>query len=191
MADSGTAAARRTTWVPVFAIERWPHEASTRPPTALRQRDACSRAITDKARRFIEDNFADRITLRQLEQVTGCSSFAIMRAFRRGFGMTFHAFLMATRIAHATRLLSEGESAAVTALLVGFVDQSHFIRHFKRLLGTTPKRFLADKRRAQAPIAICLEQMIAQARALATKAPTARHDVAARSFVLSAVPPQR
>src|SRR5882724_9039929 len=118
MADGGTLAARRTNWVPAFSIPGWHHDASTGAPGAApsRRRDECSKAITDKARRFIENNFADRITLRHLEKVTGCSSFAIMRAFRRGYGMTFHAFLMATRISHATRLLSEGETAAVTAL---------------------------------------------------------------------------
>jgi AraC-like DNA-binding protein len=171
MADGGASTVRRagTTWTPRFSAPAWQRDtpAEKQRVTPLRRRDDCSRAITDKSRRFIEANFADRVTLRELEAITGCSSFAIMRAFRRGYGMTFHAFLMATRISHATRLLANGETAAVTALLVGFVDQSHFIRHFKRLLGTTPKRFLAEKRRAQAPIAVGLEQMIAAARARA------------------------
>jgi AraC-like DNA-binding protein len=193
MADGGITAAQRTNWVPAFSLPAW-QDANGSPGAAppRRRRDACSRAITDKARLFIAENFADRITLHDLEKVTGCSSFAIMRAFRRGYGMTFHAFLTATRIAHATRLLAEGESAAVTALLVGFVDQSHFIRHFKRLLGTTPKRFLADQRRAQVPVAVGVEQAIAQARAQAAQATAAaRRSPPARSFVLSAAPPQR
>jgi AraC-like DNA-binding protein len=125
-------------------------------PTPLRRRTgsgrqhASSLAITAKAKQFIECNFADRITLRQLQAVTGCSTFAIMRAFRRCYGMTFHAFLMVTRVSRATQLLAQGESAAETALAVGFVDQSHFIRHFKRVLGTTPKRFVSALRGSRA-----------------------------------------
>jgi len=192
MADGGGLAARRDDprWAPRFpmaALQRTIPPEPARAASGGRRGDG-SKAITDKAQRFIEGNFADRVTLRHLERITGCSSFAIMRAFRRSYGMTFHAFLMATRISHATRLLAEGETAAVTALLVGFVDQSHFIRHFKRLLGTTPKRYLADRRDAQAPIQVGLEEIIADARSRCRQRPPVP---AVRSFVLSGEMRQR
>jgi AraC-like DNA-binding protein len=38
--------------------------------------------------------------------------------------------------------LREGKSAAEVALAVGFNDQSHLIRHFRRLEGNTPAEFL-------------------------------------------------
>src|SRR3954468_12273122 len=95
---------------------------------------------------FIRSNYGCRITLRILEEQTGSNSFRIIRAFRRDLGITPHAYLIGLRVARAAELLLEGESAAEIASEVGFVDQSHMTRHFKRVCGKTPSRFLFDHR---------------------------------------------
>ena len=102
--------------------------------------------LTTAAIAFIRSNYGCRITLRVLEEQTGSNSFRIIRAFRRDLGITPHAFLIGLRVARAAELLLEGESAAEIASEVGFVDQSHMTRHFKRVCGKTPSRFLYDHR---------------------------------------------
>jgi AraC family transcriptional regulator len=50
--------------------------------------------------------------------------------------------VIARRVECAKRLLhGEDVSLAQVAARVGFWDQGHFTRHFKRLVGVTPKRF--------------------------------------------------
>ena len=46
------------------------------------------------------------------------------------------------RVTQAQKLLtSTSQSCTDIAYAVGFNDQSYFIKHFKRLTGTTPLRF--------------------------------------------------
>jgi AraC-like DNA-binding protein len=45
------------------------------------------------------------------------------------------------RIDLARRLLTAGASSLDVALSTGFADQSHFIRSFKRVVGTTPAQY--------------------------------------------------
>jgi AraC family transcriptional regulator len=54
-----------------------------------------------------------------------------------------HRYVIRLRIERAKELLREGRlSLAQVAAAVGFADQCHFNRHFKRLVGETPGQFL-------------------------------------------------
>ncbi|ESU46140.1 AraC family transcriptional regulator [Streptomyces sp. HCCB10043] len=61
-----------------------------------------------------------------------------------------HQYVTARRVDLARRLLLEGVSPGEAAGAVGFHDQSHLTRHFKRIAGTTPGRF-ARSREARSP----------------------------------------
>lgn len=102
--------------------------------------------ITSTAVAHIRKNLSKRVTLKDLGEITGRNPFQIIRAFHRDLGTTPHAFVIAERVERALAMLMQGESAAEVASEVGFVDQSHFTRHFKRRFGTTPKRFVSDNR---------------------------------------------
>jgi AraC family transcriptional regulator len=54
------------------------------------------------------------------------------------------------RVERARQLLQAGTevSLAEVALRAGFSDQSQFCRHFKRLVGVTPRRFGMSSRTA-------------------------------------------
>ena len=125
---------------------------------AKRQRDGSAshtkktgmglQSLTSTAVAFLRSNLGCRITLRDLEEQTGSNSFRIIRAFQRDLGTTPHAFLIELRVTRATELLLQGEPAAEIASEVGFVDQSHLTRHFKRHVGTTPAAYARSARRA-------------------------------------------
>src|SRR5262249_40150277 len=63
--------------------------------------------------------------------------------FKESTGLPPRRYIIARRIERAQQLL-RGEddlSLAQVAARVGFWDQGHFTRHFRRLAGVTPKRF--------------------------------------------------
>ena len=63
-------------------------------------------------------------------------------------GLPPHQYVIARRVERARQLLQAGTnlSLAEVALRAGFSDQSHFCRHFKRLVGVTPGRFRTPAR---------------------------------------------
>ncbi|RPI89738.1 MAG: AraC family transcriptional regulator [Chloroflexi bacterium] len=94
-----------------------------------------------QARRYIEESFAERITLNQLAQQVSLSPYYFLRVFRAEVGMPPYAYLESVRIRHAQRLIESGKPLAEVALAVGFSSQSHMNRHFKKIIGATPGQY--------------------------------------------------
>ncbi|WP_250564893.1 helix-turn-helix transcriptional regulator [Adonisia turfae] len=58
-------------------------------------------------------------------------------------GCSPYQYVLRCRVERAKRLLLQRKlSIADVALTVGFSSQSHLTQHFRRHVGTTPKRFL-------------------------------------------------
>ncbi len=95
------------------------------------------------ARDYLEEHFADKITLAQLAEISGLSRFHFQRAFSREFGLPPHRYQISVRIERVRQLLRSGWPADEAAGEVGFADQSHLIRHFKMAAGVTPGRYAA------------------------------------------------
>ena len=83
------------------------------------------------------------LTLDQARVVLHAHPAHLVRTFSREFGMPPHRYLIGRRIERARRLLLDGMRPADVAVAVGFHDQSHLNRHFKRMLATMPARFAA------------------------------------------------
>jgi len=92
---------------------------------------------------YIARHYDERVRLADLAAASGRTPFQLIRAFRRDVGTTPHAFLVRVRVALAAALIAAGEPIATIATAVGFVDQAHLTRHFKRLHGRTPARHQA------------------------------------------------
>ena len=99
------------------------------------------------ALQYMTRHYANPITLKDLSKVNAQTPSQMIRAFRKELGITPHAWLIRLRVERGTDLLKRGESIASVAAEVGFVDQTHFTRHFKRVHGETPARFLLASRR--------------------------------------------
>ena len=92
---------------------------------------------------YIQANLESKVSLDDLAKVTNTSSYHFCRLFKKSTGITPYQYLIRCRIDRAKILLRQGKlSIADIALEVGFSNQSHFTKHFKRLVGTTPKKFL-------------------------------------------------
>lgn len=97
----------------------------------------------DQARAFIEAHFAEPLTLEQMAAPAALSISRFATAFRERFGSSPYRYLCGLRIKRAQSLLLAGVPSVAVATEVGFFDQSHFGRHFKRMCGMTPTMFVA------------------------------------------------
>lgn len=85
------------------------------------------------------------ISLDELAAVAHLSKFHFIRSFRESTGYTPYEYLIRRRVERARDLLINNPrdvTLSHIATLVGFYDQSHLNRHFKRVTGTTPRQFL-------------------------------------------------
>jgi AraC-like DNA-binding protein len=95
---------------------------------------------------YIESRLGQRITLRQVAEACGFTSFAFSRAFKKELGITFQEYLVRLRIDRAQRLLADPRmSVTAVAGAAGFGDLSHFSRTFRRYVGTSPSDYRRDE----------------------------------------------
>jgi AraC family transcriptional regulator len=96
-----------------------------------------------KAVAFIQHNHAEDIGLAEIAEAAHMSSFHLVRTFKRAMGVSPYQYLIQTRVNSARALIMAGGggySLAQIATSVGFADQSHLTRHFKKVLGVTPRQ---------------------------------------------------
>ena len=76
--------------------------------------------------------------LEELAAAVNLSPFHFARVFRRATGLPPHAWLKQRRLEQARGLLKKGCTPLNVALQLGFADQSHLGRWFRRANGLTP-----------------------------------------------------
>ena len=91
-----------------------------------------------RARLFLRDALADKITLDELAAHAGLDKFHLVRAFRSEVGVPPYEYLTHLRISRARDLLQRGVLVAEAAQAVGFCDESQLHRHFRRIVGVPP-----------------------------------------------------
>lgn len=99
--------------------------------------EAGNRAVRD-AREILHERLVDPPSLVELAAEVGTGQYSLLRAFRTAHGLPPHAYLNQLRVRRARALLDAGEQVAQAAVTVGFVDQSHLTRHFRRIVGVAP-----------------------------------------------------
>ncbi|MDU9409022.1 AraC family transcriptional regulator [Pseudomonas sp. zfem001] len=95
-------------------------------------------SVALRARDYLHAHFHENIGLDELAQVCGVDRFRLSRAFKAAFGIAPHGYLIQLRLVRARRLLAIGTSPADVASDLGFADQSHLGRWFRRANGLTP-----------------------------------------------------
>ena len=90
---------------------------------------------------YLEKNYQENISLEELSKKFDLNSFYIIRLFKSNLGITPHAYLLNIKINEAKKMLKASHSIVDVALECGFSDQSHFHRHFVKIVATTPKAY--------------------------------------------------
>ena len=100
-----------------------------------------------QAKDLIRSRFAEPLSLSEVAAAVGVSPVRLARAFRTQFHCSVGEFIRQVRIDLARQtMLSDDRPLADIALAVGFADQAHFARTFKRITGQTPGKFRAIAR---------------------------------------------
>jgi AraC-like DNA-binding protein len=99
-------------------------------------------------REYIEDNYKDNISINQLSEISGLSSYYLIRLFSSEYGFAPHCYQNNIRIKKVKQLLINREmTMSDIALEVGFADQSHMIKHFKKSVGITPSKYFMEMKK--------------------------------------------
>jgi AraC-like DNA-binding protein len=99
------------------------------PPAIVRVRD------------LLHEQMDGNMGLDELADMAGIDRFRLTRLFQRTFGTSPHAYLVRLRLRAARRLLAIGRTPAQVAAEVGFADQSHLGRWFRRAYRMTPAAY--------------------------------------------------
>jgi AraC-like DNA-binding protein len=110
-------------------------------------RGGLSAGVLRRVCEHIESHLENNISLEALAADVRLSVYHFARAFRQSMGISPHRYVMQQRVKKAQQLLAATDlSLANIAVAAGFADQSHFSRHFHRLVGTTPSGFRRGQR---------------------------------------------
>lgn len=91
---------------------------------------------------FIEDHYAQQITLSDVAAAAAYSRCHFSRLFKEQLGVCFVSYLSRVRIRHAADLLARSDMTVTeVALEVGFNDLSHFERVFRATQGESPTKY--------------------------------------------------
>lgn len=94
------------------------------------------------AKRYIDSNYMENITLDLLAELTHMNKFYLVHSFTKYTGMSPINYLTQKRIRVSMEYLASTDySIAQIASNVGFSSQSYFSQVFRKALGTTPLQY--------------------------------------------------
>jgi AraC-like DNA-binding protein len=96
---------------------------------------------------YLARHYAGPVSLTTAAKAAGLSRFRLAHLLKETTGQTLIQHVKRLRIDEACRLLeTTTRTYADIAAALGFADQSHFIRHFKDLTGTTPGQYRRERK---------------------------------------------
>jgi AraC-like DNA-binding protein len=117
------------------------------PPAAPQAHGGLSAGAMRRVREYVEMHLSENTDLATLAAVAGLSMHHFARQFKQSAGVTPHHYLTKKRVERAQEMLAQTElSLSEIAYAAGFSDQSHLARHFRYMVGTTPREFRWSQR---------------------------------------------
>ena len=125
-------------------------EYSKAKPELKRSSRKLPRKTLSRAVEYIQDQLGKELAVSGIAESVSMSPYYFTRLFKEATGKSPHQFVVEARVFKAKQLLETGNiTISEAAYEVGFVDQSHLTRHFKRVFGLPPKALL--RRRQSTP----------------------------------------
>jgi AraC family transcriptional regulator len=98
-----------------------------------------------RVRAYIDSNLDRTIHIRDLSAIAGRSPAHFARMFKLAVGESPHAYVMKRRLERARHLMMTGsQPMSEIALSVGFSDQAHLCRLFRKAFGRSPANWRRD-----------------------------------------------
>lgn len=94
------------------------------------------------AKQYIQDHYMEPITLEEVSSVAGFNATYFSSFFKKKSGVNFQDYLTEIRMERAKQLLRE-TTLGVTDICreVGYADQKHFTKGFKKYAGVSPNEY--------------------------------------------------
>lgn len=127
---------------PGGSVGREPGTTTRKQGTALPDRER-----VEQIKSYVREHIDERLDLEDIARQFYISSHYLSHYFRRETGFTLGQFIAQAKIDRAKELLQKGFSVTDTAISLSYNSDSHFINTFKRLTGTTPKRYASEMRK--------------------------------------------
>ena len=127
---------------PSSSVGREPGTITRKQGTALPDRER-----VEQIKSYVREHIDERLDLEDIARQFYISSHYLSHYFRRETGFTLGQFIAQAKIDRAKELLQNGFSVTDTAISLSYNSDSHFINTFKRLTGTTPKRYASEMRK--------------------------------------------
>lgn len=89
---------------------------------------------------------ADTLALDQLAKDLYISKYYLIKKCKRNLGLTPHNLHIQYRIRRAQKLLLTDKSIAEVSMYMGFYDQSHFNKYFRKIVGVSPTEYIASSK---------------------------------------------
>jgi AraC-like DNA-binding protein len=98
------------------------------------------------AKQFIEKNCQLDISLKEMSDIACLSEFHFNRFFHKCYGLSPYAYYLVCKMKKSQKVLIKQKSVIETTYDIGFFDQSHFTKLFKKHIGVTPGKYLRDNK---------------------------------------------
>jgi len=99
---------------------------------------------------FLERSFVDEISVSRLAEIAGISVAHLNRRFRQLLRLSPMEYVHSLRLHESKRLLATTDkNTGQIAVAVGFCDQSHFTKRFRKATGMTPLAYRRHFRKSQ------------------------------------------
>ncbi|WP_103071594.1 helix-turn-helix transcriptional regulator [Aquimarina sediminis] len=91
---------------------------------------------------IINSDLTIQYSLHELTRMVGLNDFILKKEFKRIFGTTIFEYALNLRMTKAKKLLKHGKKPIYEiSELVGYKNSTHFTAAFKKIEGTTPKKY--------------------------------------------------
>lgn len=102
----------------------------------------------NRAVHFIELHYFSPFSLEEVARQAGCNPSYLERVFKQALGRTIMEYTISLRIKNACHMLINTEFSIIDiAYECGFSTRQHFMRCFRKLMGTTPLKYRKENQR--------------------------------------------
>ena len=118
------------------------HHYSARSADLETYRGGLARSRLNLVLEYIDAHLTDNLELLVLAGVAGLNMYHFARAFKQSTGEAPHQYVLRKRVEQAKALLRHSKVPVIEASArTGYVDQSHFSKVFRRLVGLAPSEY--------------------------------------------------
>jgi AraC-like DNA-binding protein len=95
----------------------------------------------EQIKKYINTNIENKLDLIEIAEHFYMNKYYLSHYFKKKTGFTISQYISSCKIAAAKSMLKKGYSVTETAAALSYNSDSHFVTIFKKMTGTTPKKW--------------------------------------------------